>query len=96
MTNKINNINKKKDNILNDLEKLNYYDGLNSGRWEQNEYDRLDLMEEWIYIIEDLAEEYNIEYNTDRLNYDNENKVDEFYYNLSTNIKIKLRKILNY
>ena len=96
MINKVNNTNKQKNLILKDLEKLNFYDGLNSGRWEQNEYDRLDLMKEWIDIIEYLADEYNIKYNTERLDYNDEYEVDEFYYDLSTDIKIKLKKILNY
>lgn len=32
----------------------------------------------------------------EKLSFCNEYEVDEFYYDLSTDIKIKLRKILNY
>lgn len=84
----------KKEIILKDLENLHYYGGLNAGRWEQNEYDRLHLMKEWMNRIENLAEEYNIKFDTSNLDFDDEYELDEFYFDLSEEIRIKLEKLL--
>lgn len=61
---------KKINIVLNDLMKLSYYAGLNSGRWEQNEYDRVSSTQKWNCFVERMAEEYGIGFNHNNVNFE--------------------------
>lgn len=76
--------------ILKDLLELEYYTGLNAGRWEQNEYDRLDLMQEWVNFVSNMALKYNIDFNDFDVDYSDEYSLDEFYFELKEIIKSTL------
>lgn len=81
--------------VLHDFEKLEYNTGLHSGRWEQDEYNRVEFTQEWNCFVERMAEEYGIEFNNSNIDYEDEYQLDEFTYELAENIKSKLIDILN-
>lgn len=80
--------------VIQDLETLQYYSGLCSGRWEQNEYDRLNFVKNWNCIVEKMAKEYGIGFDSSRVNKEDEYELDEFTFELKENIRSKLEDIL--
>lgn len=80
---------------LHDLLELEYYSGLNAGRWEQNEYDRVFTTQKWNCYVERMAQNYGIEFNHDNVDFNDEYDLDEFTFELKEHLKNKLLYILN-
>lgn len=80
--------------VLHDFERLEYETGLHSGRWEQDEYNRVEFTQEWNCFVERMAENYGIGFNNENIDYENEYELDEFTFELANNIKSKLIDIL--
>lgn len=84
-----------KKEILNDLLRMEFQCGMNSGRWEQNEYDRLSMTQNWNAFIEDIAYHYGIGFNSKNIDYEDECELDMFTSKLHENIKNIMINLLN-
>lgn len=84
-----------KKEILNDLLSMEFQSGMNSGRWEQNEYDRLSMTQQWNTLIENIAYDYGVGFNSKNIDYEDEYDLDEFTSDLHDNIKSVMIDLLN-
>lgn len=80
--------------IIYDLQQLEYYTGLHAGKWEENAYIRLDSTLEWNYMVENMAKAYNVPFNNNDVDFDDEYSIDEFTFELKEQIADKLKRIL--